>query len=219
VIEDLEREHEFRAALASSVKAGNRLAQRHERLETGTIIRIAAAVIVVGLGSTAILPSILTRNPVASSTVTLTTPPAPAPAAPAQTEQAVSTQPVTAPRPESPPAVAPPVPAPAAKETTTVAKAPPVLRGSNTPDAQSEARAATQVAAPNAGKADGGLTLTAAEKAAVTRGLQELEKQAAVTTPAPPRPRASARPQLTDEEKAAIERGLRELEKAEQAKQ
>jgi hypothetical protein len=197
VIEDLEREHEFRAALASSVKAGNRLARQHDRLETGTIIRIAAAVIVVGLGFTALLPSILTRDPVAPA-VSLTTPAAPA--APAQAKQLGAAQPAAEPRPELPPAVAPPVPAPASKDATSVAKAPPVLRGSNTPDVQGNGRAAAQAAMPNSGKA------------AVTRGLQELEKQAAVATP--PRPRAAARPQLTDEEKAAVERGLRELEKA-----
>jgi hypothetical protein len=209
VIEDLEREHQFRAALASSVQAGNRLKHQHERLETGTIIRIAAAVIVVGLGSTALLPSILTRNPV-GPTVTLTT--SSAPAEPAQTEQVGGAQPVREPRPELP-AAAPPVPAPPSKNATSVATAPPVLRGSNTPEVQGEARPTAQFAVPDAGKTDGGLALTAAEKAAVTRGLQELEKQAAVTTPPPPRPRAPGRPQLTDEEKAAIERGLRELEK------
>ena len=206
VIEELEREQQFRAALASSLKAGNR-ADQHERLETRTIIRIAAAVIVVGLGFTALLPSILTRDPVAP-TVTLTTPPASA--APAQTEQVGVAQPAIEARPELPPAAPPPVPAPQSKEAASVAKAPPVLRGSNTPDVQADAGAATEVPAPNAGKADGGLALTAAEKEAVTRGLQELEKSAAVAAPSRT---ASTRPQLTDEEKAAIERGLRELEK------
>ncbi len=203
VIEDLEREHQFRTALASSVEAGNRMAHRNEHLDTGTIIRIAAAVIVVGLGSAALLPSILTRNPV-GPTVTLTTPPAPV--APAQTEQAIATQPTAEPRPDPLPTAAPPVPAPASNNTASVAKAAPALRGSSPPDVQGEPRATT----PSAGKADGGIALTAAEKAAITRGLQELEKTAAVTTPSRS---ASARPRLTDEEKAAVERGLRELEK------
>ena len=217
VVEDLEREHDFRTALATSVEAGNRLVHRQERLETGTIVRIAAAVIVVGLGFTALLPSILTRNPV-EPTVTLTT--SPAVGGPAQTERVGIAQPVIEPRLDpqpaaappaaavaaAPPVPAPPVPAPPSNAAASVAKAPPVLRGSNTPVVQGESRAAT----PSVAKADGGLALTAAEKAAVTRGLQELEKRAAVT---PPRPRAPARPQLTADEKAAIERGLRELEK------
>jgi len=208
VLEDLEREHQFRAALASSVEAGNRLVHRQERLETGTIVRIAAAVIVVGLGFTALLPSILTRSPVEPA-ATLTT--SPAVAEPARTEQVGAAQPAPEPLPDPLPAAAPaaavpPVPAPPSNDAMSVAKAPPVLRGSNTPDVQGEARATTQ----SAGKADGGIALTAAEKAAVTRGLQELEKRAAVT---PPRRTASARPQLTAEEQAAVERGLRELEK------
>jgi hypothetical protein len=209
VIEDLEREHQFRAALASSVEAGNRLVHRQERLETRTIVRIAAAVIVVGLGFTALLPSILTRNPV-EPTVTLTT--SPAVAQPVQTEQVGAAQPAPEPRADPLPAAAPPAaaapraPALPSNDATSVAKAPPVLRGSNTPDVQGEPRATTQ----SAGKADGGLALTAAERAAVTRGLQELEKRAAV---AEPRRAPSARPQLTAEEQAAVERGLRELEK------
>lgn len=214
VIEDLEREHEFRAALASSVEAGNRLVHRQERLETGTIVRIAAAVIVVGLGFTALLPSMLTRNPV-EPTLTLTT--SPAVAEPARTEQVGAAQPASESRSDplpaaAPAAAAPPaaaaaaVPAPPSNAATSLAKAPPVLRGSNTPDVQGEPRATAQ----SAGKAEGGIALTAAEKAAVTRGLQELEKRAAG---AAPRRTVSARPQLTAEEQAAVERGLRELAK------
>jgi hypothetical protein len=225
VIEDLEREHQFRTAVGLMAKARNR-AHADETLDTRTIIRIAAAVIVLGLGSTALLPSILTRDPV-ESTVTLTT--SPAIAEPAQPKQVGAAQPAPEPRADPLPAAAPaapavaapvaaaaavappaaaatPVPAPPSNEATSVAKAPPILRGSNTPDLKSEPRATTQ----SAGKADGGIALTAAEKAAVTRGLQALEKRAAVTAP---RRTASTRPQLTAEEKAAVERGLRELEK------
>jgi hypothetical protein len=205
VIEDLEREHQFRMAVGLMAKARTRV-DADERLDTKTIIRLASAVIVVGLGFTALLPSILTRDP-AQATLTLTTPPAPAPTAPAQPEQASVAQPAAAP-PASPPQ--PVQAAPTPNDVASNAKSTPALRGSSAPAAQGEARATTQLLGPNTGN-DGGLTLTAAEKAAVTRGLQELEKRAAVTPP--PRPRAPARPPLTDEEKAAIERGLRELEK------
>ena len=198
VIEELEREprHAYRPPRS-------RRDPDDEHISTGTIIRIAVAVIVLGLGFTALLPSVLTRDPV-QSTVTLTTSSPPAQAAPAQTEQAGATQPVLPPPAQLPEAA--PLP-PAPDDVASVAKTTPALRGSSTPAAQGEDRATTQVPVVNTG----GLALTAAEKAAVTRGLQELEKQAAVNPP--PRSRAPTRPQLTDEEKAAVERGLRELEK------
>jgi hypothetical protein len=52
--------------------------------------------------------------------------------------------------------------------------------------------------------------LTAAERAAVARGIQELENPFGINAP---RLLAPRRPVLTDEEKAAVARGLRELEK------
>lgn len=222
VLEELEREHQFKAALGLMAKTRSR-PRADETIDTRTIIRVAAAVIVLGLGFTALLPSILTRDP-ADPTVTLTTSAPPALAAPAQTEQTAVAPPVPAPPPAPLPTVAPapapvaPAPnaqaAPAPKDIASVAKTTPALRGTNAPAALAQSRATERASISDGGKAAGGLALTAEEKAAVARGLQALEKQA----PVPGLEKQAAvgaprRPGLTAEEQAAVERGLRELEK------
>jgi hypothetical protein len=200
VIEELEREPRL-----AYRPPRNRQDPDDEHIRTGTIIRIAAAVIVLGLGFTVLLPSIFTRDPV-ESTVTLTT--SPAAAVPAQTAQSGATQPVPDSRPiPSPPAAAT---APASNDATSVAKTAPALRGTNAAEVQADGRATGRALVPNGGTAAGRLALTAEEQAAVTRGLQALEKRPAVSAPRRP---ASTRPALTAEEQAAVERGLRELEK------
>jgi hypothetical protein len=95
-------------------------------------------------------------------------------------------------------------------------KTAPVLN--KTGDAPSEPQAAGRAKEAEAlvsgaakGAAASRTVLTAAEQAAVDRGLKELEKTAAIR--ARPRP-APNRFALTEAEKASVERGLRELEKA-----
>jgi hypothetical protein len=218
VIEELEREHKFKMALGLSKQANRPKYSDDEYISTKTIIRIAAAVIVLGLAFTAILPSLLTRNPV-ESTVELVTSPSTAP--PAQTEQRSVAQPIPGPRPAQAPRAAPAAPA----SNASVAKTAPALRGSAPTDVPADDRAKEQVLLPSAGKAAGRTALTAAEAAAVNRGLEALQKSAATKEPpspvtnAPPPRAASGRPALTAEEQAAVERGLRELEKTAQTKQ
>ena len=209
VIEELERDHKFRMATGLAKQVNSPEYSDDEYISTKTIIRIAAAVIVLGLAFTAILPSLLTRDP-AESTAALVTPRPPAP--PAQTE------PPSEPLPEPRPAQAPEAPPPeaASNEATSDAKTAPALRDSAPTDVPADGRATEQVLLPSAGKAAGRTPLTAEEAAAVNRGLEALQKSAA--TKAPPRS-APNRPALTAEEKAAVERGLRELEKSGQAKQ
>jgi hypothetical protein len=84
------------------------------------------------------------------------------------------------------------------------------------PSAQQADVTRAHVVVPAGKAATSRTALTAAEKAAVARGLKELEIAAANKTP----PRSALnRFALTEEEKASVERGLQELEKAERAKQ
>jgi len=207
-IEDLEREHEFRTALELMTKGPRRT--RTDEIDTKAIILIAAGVIVLGVVFTSLLPAILTRDAVEPAAALVTSP---APATAEQTERTEAVQAAPAPAPAQLPQAAPPPPAPSA--STSVAKTAPALRGSSPPEAKIEGRATEQVLVPSASKTAPRSALSAAEQAAVTRGLQELEKRPAVAAAGP---RAAARPALTAEEQAAVERGLRELEKADQAK-
>jgi len=191
---------------SSPAKSRSRRGKSDESLSVVTIAVTMAAVITIGFAFTALLPSILTRGVVESATALVTSP---AVTQPAQPEPVVAIPPAPAPRAVEPPANAPPAPLPNTAES--VAKAAPALRGSGAPEKQVAGRATEGALVPDAGKAAGRSALTAAEKGAVDRGLQELENKAAIN--APPRP-ASTRFALTEEEKAAVERGLRELEKA-----
>ena len=211
VIEELERDHKFRMATGLAKQVNRPEYSDDEYISTKTIIRIAAAVIVLGLAFAAILPSLLTRDPV-ESTAALITPSPPAP--PARAEPPSVAQPVPDPRPAQAPEAPPP--AAASNEATSAAKTAPVLRSSAPTDVPADG-GATEVLLPSAGKAAGRTPLTAEEAAAVNRGLEALRKSAA-TKALPPRS-APNRPELTAEEKAAVERGLRELEKSGQTKQ
>jgi hypothetical protein len=119
-----------------------------------------------------------------------------------------------APAAPAPAVAAAPAPGPASKDAPSVVANVPALRGSAPAQPQVD-RGATQQALVRDAKTAGRTTLTAAEMAAVNRGLQELEKAAPAKAPtrvvAPTRT-AATRPALTDEEKAAIERGLKALE-------
>jgi len=212
VIEELEREHESRMALGAA-KQTNRPKQSDDKyISAKTIIQIAAAVIALALAFTAILPSLLTRNPVEYAAGVIT--PAP-PAPPAKAEPRRVAQPLPEPRAAQAPKAPPP--AAASSEASSVAKTAPALRGSAPADVPADGRATEQVLLPSAGNAAGRTPLTAEEAAAVSRGLEALQKSAA--TDAPPPRSAPNRPALTAEEQAAVERGLRELEKSEQTKQ
>jgi hypothetical protein len=172
------------------------------------IIAITAAVIVIAFGYTALLPSMFTRSGV-DPTLTGTLP---APIHPTQIEPFADLEPV--PVPEQLTAPAPP--APVSNDSTSVAKTAPVLdQPGNVPSAQQaggRVRGAEVIVSGAAkGAAANRTALTAAEQAAVARGLKELEKTAAID--AQPRP-APNRFALTEAEKASVERGLRELEKA-----
>jgi hypothetical protein len=181
-----------------------------EYISTKTIIRIAAAVIILGLAFTAILPSLLTRNPVEYTAGVIT----PAPSAPPAEAKLPS---VAQPLPGPPPAQAPEAlpPEAASNEATSVAETAPALSDSAPTDVPADGGAREQVLLPSAGKAAGRTPLTAEEAEAVNRGLQALAKGAA--TKGPPRS-APGRLALTAEEQAAVERGLRELEKSGPAK-
>jgi len=207
VIEELEREQQFRMALAK--QASRPKYSDDENISTKTIIRIAAAVIALGLVFTAILPSLFTRDPV-EYTAGVITPLPPAP--PAQAEPPSVAQPVPDPRPAQAPEARPPEAVP--NEAASDAKAAPALRDGAPTDVPADGGATEQVLLPSAGKA-GRTPLTAEEAAAVNRGLEALQKSAA--TKAPPRS-APNRPALTADEKAAVERGLRELAKTGQTK-
>ena len=184
-------------------KPRKRRSHPDERLSIRDIALTMAAVIVVSLAATAFLPSILLGDIVDPPAPVAATPP---PVEPAPIEQAG----VAAPAAAVAPAAQPPAPAPratASSDAKSAAQTTPALRAAIPPEKQAGGRIA----------ATGRNDLTAAEKAAVSRGLSELKSTAALTTPRRP---AATRPALTDEEKAAIERGLRELEKdAGQAKQ
>ncbi len=173
-----------------------------ERLSIRDIALTMAAVIVVSLAATAFLPSILLGDIVDPPPTVAATPP---PVEPAPIEQAGVAEPAAV-----APAAQPPAPAPRAtalSDSKAAAQTAPALRAAIPPEKQAGGRVA----------ATGRNNLTAAEKAAVSRGLSELKSTAAL---AAPRRSAPPRSTLTDEEKAAIERGLRELEKdAGQAKQ
>jgi hypothetical protein len=187
-------------------KPRKRRSDSAESLSVGTIAAIMAAVIVVGFAFTAILPSILTR-PGVDSTVSVVT--APQPVTPPQVEQFGAVQPAPDLAPPAPlPTPVAPAPAPASNAAKSVATPPPALRPTSVPPARQ-----AEAAGVSAGKgpATGRIRLTAAEQAAVTRGLQELENKAAVTPPARP---ASPGFALTADEQAAVERGLQELAKA-----
>jgi hypothetical protein len=218
-----------------SAKPRRRRRESDESLSIRTIALTMAAVIAVGFGFTALLPSMFTRPAVDSTTVITTSPPLPRPA-PVQPEQVVTVPPAPAPSPVQPQAAppapspvqpqaaAPPAPAlnpvreqaaappaPAPSNTKAVARAAPVVteRASGSEEKQVAPRELRDSLIP--GTATGRITLTAAEKEAVERGLQALKNSA--TASAPPRP-AAARFALTDAEKEAVERGLRELDKA-----
>ena len=209
VIEELERDHKFRVATGLAKQVTSPKYSDDEYISTKTIIRIAAAVIVFGLAFTAILPSLLTRNPVEYTAGVIT----PAPSAPPAEAQLPS---VAQPLPGPPPAQAPEVlPPEAASNEATVAETAPALSDSAPTDVPADGGAREQVLLPSAGKAAGRTPLTAEETEAVNRGLQALAKGAA--TKGPPRS-APGRVALTAEEQAAVERGLRELEKSGQAK-
>jgi len=219
VVEDRGREQRVQADAGlneSPAKPRNRRRKSDESLSVGTIAATMAGVIVVGFALTALLPSILTRDGV-DSTATAVAPPASV--EPFQTEQFGAIQPVPGPDPAQQPA--PVQPAPVSNDSTSVAKTAPVLKTGSVPSEKQAGGRVTgaEVLVPNAGKgaATGRTDLTAAEKAAVARGLKELKNTAAINAP---RRSATTRSALTEEEKAAVERGLRELEKAAgQAKQ
>jgi hypothetical protein len=220
VVGDREREPLVQADAGSNgppAKPRTRRRRSDESLSVGTIAVTMAAVIIVGFGFTAFLPSILKRDGV-GSTATLTTPPAPVqpppPVQPTQSEQFGATPPFRDPGLAQLPA---PVPSdldlhPESYKAWSLTNLAPALRTGIVPSEKQAGGGATGGAlVPGAGKAAGRTALTAAEKAAVDRGLQELETKAAINAPARP---TSTRFALTDEEKAAVERGLRELEKA-----
>jgi hypothetical protein len=168
---------------APPAKPRNRRSKSDESLSVGTIAATMAGVIVVSFAGTALLPSILTRDPVESTTIAI---------APPAVQRPPDARPVQLPAPD--------LPAPASTDAKSVAKTAPVLRTTSVPSAK-------QAGGRTAGPTD----LTAAEKAAVARGREDLQNTAAVAAPRRP---ATTRPALTAEEKAAVERGLRELEKA-----
>jgi hypothetical protein len=171
------------------------------------IIAITAAVIVMAFGLWALLPSMLTRpgvDPTPADTL-----PAPIPT---QVEPFADLQPVPVPEPLPAPAA----PAPVSNDSASVANTAPVLdergRIPSAPQAGSRVGGA-DVLVPGAAKgtAASRTTLTAAEQAAVARGLKELERMAALKAQRRSAPNRFA---LTEAEKASVERGLRELEKA-----
>jgi hypothetical protein len=183
-------------------KPRERRSHPDERLSIRDIALTMAAVIVVSLAATAFLPSLLLGD--------IVDPPPPLAAAPPPVEPPPIEQAGVAEPAAVAPAVQPPAPAPratASSDSKSAAQTTPALRAAIPPEKQAGGRVT----------ATGRNDLTAAEKAAVARGLSELKSTAALTTPRRP---AATRPALSDEEKAAIERGLRELEKdAGQAKQ
>jgi hypothetical protein len=170
------------------------------------IIAIAAVVIGIGFGVTALLPYVLTR-PVVDPALTGSSP------APIQIEPFADMEPVSAPGLARLPAPVPPAPVP--NDSTSLTKAAPALGTTGgVPTAQQaggRAKEAEALVPAAKGTAASRTVLTAAEQAAVDRGLKELEKTAAIR--ARPRP-APNRFALTEAEKASVERGLRELEKA-----
>ena len=203
-----------------AAKPRKRQSNPDETLSIGTIALTMAAVIVVGVAFTALLPSILTRDAVeTAATVITTTSPQP----PIEQFGAVQPAPAPAPLPAAAPLPAPAVLAPAPNATASAAKAaaapaplPAPALPAPAPNASASAaktapalRASVPPERPVVANATGGINMTAAEKAAVARGLAELQNTVAVNAPRP----APARPGLTAEEKAAVERGLRELEK------
>jgi len=115
---------------------------------------------------------------------------------------------------ESVPAPAPP--ARVSNDPTSRARTAPVLdKTGSVASAQAGGRVTgAEVLIPDAERRR--TALTAAEKAAVDRGLKELEITATNNPPLRPALNGFA---LTEAEKASVERGLRELEKAERAKQ
>ena len=232
VVEEREREPLVQAdtgTKASPAKPRKRRRDPDESLSDRTIVAIATAVVAMGFMFAVFLPSILTRP---SADFTRTRSGAPAvrqlkiePLSTTQRAQVAAPPPaptVAAP-PPAPAAPAPAVPAPAASvsNSASVAKSAPVAsKEASAPTAKQAGNRArgAQALVPADGKAatTSRGALTAAEKAAVDRGLKELQK--GTVTKAPPRP-ASNRFALTAEEQAAVERGLRELEKsAQQAK-
>ena len=138
---------------APPAKPRKRRSKSDKSLSVGTIAATMAGVIVVSFAGTALLPSILTRDPVRSTTIAI----APPAVQPRQTDA----------RPIPPPA--PELPAPAADDAKTTAAIAPALRPSSVP------RSTAAVAAPRR-PATARPALTAEEKAAVERGLRELEK-------------------------------------------
>jgi hypothetical protein len=174
-------------------------------LSNKAIIAIAAAVIAIGFGATALLPYILTRPAVdPAQTGTL-----PAFIPPLEIEQFAPIEPAAVPAPAQPPAVAPS--APALRDTLPVEKsAPAVDRTGSVPPAQQAVGRALEAEARASGAekatAPSRITLTPAEQAAIDRGLKALENSAR------PRPAGNGLA-LTEAERAAVERGLRELEK------
>jgi hypothetical protein len=194
---------------------GYRSRNRDDSISDKTIVAITAAWVVASFAFTALLPSILTRPNVDFTALPIS----PAPVQPAQIEPFGVIKPVPDPGPAQLPA--PVLPAPAASDSTSAAKTAPAFNstGSVTSEKQADGPVTgAEVLVRSAGKAAASRpVLTAAERAAVARGRQELENTDAIDAPRRPAP---TRPSLTDEEKAAVARGLRELEKAAgQAKQ
>jgi len=146
---------------APPAKPRKRRSTSDESLSVGTIAATMAGVIVVSFAGTALLPSILTRDPIASTTIAIAPP-------------AVQPHPTELP--------APGLPAPASNDAKSVATTAPVLRPTSVPPARQAGGRTAAVAAPRR-PATTRSALTAEEKAAVERGLRELEKAAGQTKP------------------------------------
>ncbi len=160
---------------APPAKPRKRRSKSDEFLSVGTIAATMAGVIVVSFAGTALLPSILTRDPIEATTIAIA-PPAVQPRPP---EQVGAIQPVPDARPVQQPA--PELPAPASNDAKSLATTAPALRTTSVPAAK-QAGGRTAVAAPRR-PATTRSALTAEEKAAVERGLRELEKAAGQAKP------------------------------------
>ena len=156
---------------APPAKPRKRRSKPDESLSVGTIAATMAGVIVVSFAGTALLPSILTRDPVESTTIAI----APPAVRPPSTGQIGAIRPSPDARPVQLPS--PDGPAPASNDAKSVAATAPVLRSTSVPPArQAESRTAAVAAPPRPATARS--ALTAEEQAAVERGLRELEKAA-----------------------------------------
>ncbi len=187
VVDDRNRDAHVQPILLDKppAKWGKRQSEQDEPLSVRDIAVTLAAVIVVSFGFTALLPSILTRDGVESTVVATAPPVQPPPIEPVGTVQpagnAGSAQPAAAPVSNAPNAVANTAPAlrtgivPPGKQAGGRATA---VSGTDLKGAEKTAA----VAAPRR-PAPARPALTDDERAAIERGLRELEKTAEQAKP------------------------------------